>query len=90
MAEMVFQYDIKTSAPNKDAEAMVKTIRDKLPSEYRMMEKVEIKELYFGIKAAVIQIVCDAADGSLQDKLENFLTQLEETGEFELSFASRL
>lgn len=90
MAEMVFQYDIKTSAPNKDAEAMVKKIRDKLPEGFRMMEKVEIKELYFGIKAAVIQFVCDAADGSLQDQLENYLTGLEETGEWELSFTSRL
>ncbi len=90
MAKMVFQYDIKTPQPNADVDAMVEAIRKGLSEEFQMMEKVDISNLYFGIKSARVQFMCDAADGTLQDKLENYLNGLEETGEMELSFTSRL
>lgn len=92
MAKMAFQYDIKTPAPNADADAMVQTIRDNKPEAYTMMEKVDIKELFYGIKAVVVQFMAEEGDG-VQDTLENWLNELKDagtTGEWELSFISRL
>ena len=89
MAEMVLQYLIKTPEPNQDADLMVSTIKEKLPEGYKMMEKYTIKPLYFGIKAAEIQILTEEGEGK-QDILENFLTDLDITGEYELTFISRL
>lgn len=89
MGKMVFQYDIKTPQPNFDVDIMIKAIKDNLPKEFIMQEKVDVKNLYFGIKAAVCQFVCGEEEG-LQDILENYISSLEETGEWELSFTSRL
>lgn len=89
MAQVLYQYDIKTPEPNADADAMVKLIRDNLPEEYTMQDGVEIKPMFFGIKAAVCQFICDESDG-LQDQLENFLSNLEGLGEYELSYTTRL
>ena len=89
MAEMVLQYLIKTPEPNQDADLMVTTIREKLPEGYKMMEKFTIKPLYFGIKAAEIQFITEEGEGK-QDTLENFIADLEITGEFELTFITRL
>ena len=89
MAEMVLQYLIKTPEPNTDADAMVSVIRESLPEAYRMMEKVEIKLLYFGIKAAEMQFITEEGEG-VQDILENYLNDLAETGELELTFITRL
>ncbi len=86
---MVLQYLIKTPQPGADAEAMVEEIKKNLPEGYQMMEKYEIKPLYFGIKAAEIQFLVEEGDGK-QDTLENFLNDLEAAGEFELTFISRL
>lgn len=89
MAKMVYQYDVKTPSPNVDAETMIENIRANVPEEYQLQQKVEIKPMFFGIKAAICQFVCDDDEG-LQDKLENFLTELDGVGEWELSFISRL
>ncbi|MCY3412256.1 MAG: hypothetical protein INQ03_11535 [Candidatus Heimdallarchaeota archaeon] len=92
MAKQAFQYDIKTPAPGADADAMVQAIRDAVPEAYTMMEKVEVKELFFGIKAAVVQFMADEGMG-VQDDLENWLNELKDnevTGEWELTFTSRL
>lgn len=89
MAKVLYQYDIKTPRPDVDAEAMVKMIKDNLPEEYTMQDKPEIKPMFFGIKAAVCQFISPEDDG-LQDKLENFLTELNGLGEFELTFTTRL
>jgi translation elongation factor EF-1beta len=89
MAEMVLQYLIKTPEPNADADAMVAVIRKKLPDGYRMMEKVDITPLYFGIKAAEMQFITEEGEG-VQDILENYLNDLADTGELELTFITRL
>ena len=86
---MVLQYSIKTPEPNADADAMVDVIRKNLPEGYKMMEKVDIKLLYFGIKAAEMQFLTEEGDG-VQDILENYLNDLTETGELELTFITRL
>ncbi|MHA2089659.1 MAG: hypothetical protein ACW98K_02270 [Candidatus Kariarchaeaceae archaeon] len=90
MGRMVFQYDVKTPNPDIDAEDMAENIRAGLPDDYVMQQKVEIKPMFFGIKAAICQFVCSDEDGSLQDKLENYLANLDGVGEFELSFTSKL
>ncbi|MCE7735958.1 MAG: hypothetical protein GPJ54_13840 [Candidatus Heimdallarchaeota archaeon] len=89
MAQVLYQYDIKTPSPDVDAEAMVKMIREKLPEGFTMQDKPEIKPMFFGIKAAVCQFIIPEDDG-LQDKLENFLTDLDGLGEYELTFTTRL
>lgn len=92
MAKQAFQYDIKTPAPNTDADAMVKEIRENVPEAYQMMEKVDVKELFFGIKAATVQFMAEEGMG-VQDTLENWLNDMKEagtTGEWELTFTSRL
>ena len=89
MAEMVLQYSIKTPEPNADVDAMVALIRNNLPEGYKMMEKVDIKPLYFGIKAAEMQFLTEEGDG-VQDILENYLNEFAETGELELTFITRL
>lgn len=89
MAKVLYQYDVKTPSPDADAEAMVQKIRENLPEEYSMQDGTEIKLMFFGIKAAVCQFISPEDDG-LQDKLENYLTNLEGVGEFELSFTTRL
>lgn len=90
MGQVLYQYDIKTPQPNADAEAMVDKIREELPEEYILQQKVDIKELYFGIKAAVCQFVVDEDIEGAQDKLENLLTEMDATGEYELTFTTRL
>ena len=90
MAQVLYQYDIKTPEPNADVNEMVDSIRANLPSDVLMQEKVEIKKLYFGIQAAVCQFVVDEKLEGKQDELENFLNDLETAGEFELSFTTRL
>ena len=47
MGKMVYQYDIKTPDPDTEAENMIKLIRENLPEEYVMQEKVEIKPMFF-------------------------------------------
>lgn len=89
MAKVLYQYDIKTPSPDVDVETMVKSIKDNLPEEYTMQDNPEIKPMFFGIKAAICQFISPEDDG-LQDKLENFLTELEGLGEYELSFTTRL
>ncbi|OLS19056.1 MAG: Elongation factor 1-beta [Candidatus Heimdallarchaeota archaeon LC_2] len=89
MAKVLYQYDVKTPSPDVDAEAMVLKIRENLPEEYSMQDGTEIKPMFFGIKAAVCQFI-SPEDNGLQDKLENYLTNLEGVGEFELSFTTRL
>lgn len=83
------QYDVKTPSPDADIEAMIQDIRNNLMEGFIMQEKVEIKPLFFGIKAAVCQFVTDE-DPERQDQIENYLNNLESTGEWELSFISRL
>ncbi len=90
MGQMLFQYDIKTPSPDVAAEEMVKIIRVNLPEEFALQQQVEIKPMFFGIKAAICQFTCSDEDGTLQDKLENFLTDMNGLGEFELSFTTRL
>lgn len=90
MGKMLYQYDIKTPQPNADVDAMISTIRTGLPEHVVMQEHVEVKELYFGIKAAVCQFVCPEDIDGIQDTLENYLTELDATGEYELSFTTRL
>jgi len=89
MAEMVLQYSIKTPEPNTDVDNMVSIIRENLPEGYKMMEQVTITPLYFGIKAAEMQFLVEEGDGK-QDVLENYLNEIPETGELELTFISRL
>ncbi|MHA2250569.1 MAG: hypothetical protein ACXAD7_09405 [Candidatus Kariarchaeaceae archaeon] len=90
MGQMLLQYDIKTPSPDVDADDMIKNIRENLPEDYILQEKVEVKPMFFGIKAAVCQFVCSDKDGTLQDKLENYLNDLEGLGEYELSFVTKL
>ncbi len=89
MAQVLYQYDIKTPSPDVDADVMVKMIRDNLPEGFTMQDKPEIKPMFFGIKAAICQFIIPEDDG-LQDKLENFLTDLAGLGEYELTFTTRL
>jgi translation elongation factor EF-1beta len=90
MGQVLYQYDIKTPGPNKDVNAMVDVIRNNLPEHVTMQEKVEIKKLYFGIEAAVCQFTTPEDVEGIQDTLENYLNELEETGELELTFTTRL
>ncbi len=89
MGKMVYQYDVKTPSPDVEAEDMVKAIRANTPDGYQLQEKVEIKPMFFGIKAAVCQFVCSDDEG-MQDPLEDFLSNLEAAGDWELTFISRL
>ncbi|MHA2098629.1 MAG: hypothetical protein ACW99A_08070 [Candidatus Kariarchaeaceae archaeon] len=89
MAKVLYQYDIKTPSPDVDVDVMVKLIRSNLPEEYTMQDNPEIKPMFFGIKAAVCQFISPEDDG-LQDKLENFLSDLAGLGEYELTFTTRL
>lgn len=87
---MVLQYEIKTPSPDTNIDQMINLIRDNLAEEFVMQQKVDVKPMFFGIKSAVCQFVCSDEDGTLQDKLENYLTEIEGLGEFELTFASKL
>ena len=90
MGQVLYQYDIKTPEPNYDTQKMLDSIRLNLPEGVIMQDKAEIKKLYFGIEAAICQFICPEEVEGIQDRLENYIRELKETGEFELSFTTRL
>lgn len=90
MGKILYQYEIKTPEPNFDVDKMIATIRENLDERVQFQEKVETKDLYYGIKAAVCQFVVPEDAEGIQDELENYLSELEETGEYELTFTTRL
>ncbi len=86
------QYDIKGKSPDTDMDKVAEKVREKLPSldtRFKMQLGVEIKPLFFGIKAAVAQFILPEEDG-VQDKLEEWLLKQEGVADIELSFTTRL
>lgn len=93
MANVLYQYDIMTPSPKYDTEKMIKAIRADLPEHVTMQEKVDIEDAFFGIQKLTVQFVCPEDQEGIQDVVENYLDDLknaEKTGEWELSFTTRL
>ena len=93
MGKVLYQYDIMTPSPKYDTDSMIAVVRENLPEHVVMQEKVDIADAFFGIQKLTMQFVCPEDVEGIQDTLENYLDSLKEdekTGEWELSFATRL
>ena len=93
MANVLYQYDIMTPSPKYDTDKMISDVKAELPEHVNMQEKVDIADAFFGIQKLTIQFVCPEDVEGIQDTLENYLDELkdtEKTGEWELSFTTRL
>lgn len=92
MGEIMCQYDLNGAAQTTDLNDVAEKIRADLhmvDERIQMQKGVEIKPLFFGIKAAVVQFIIPEEDG-MQDKLEEFLLSRDGISEIELSFTTRL
>ena len=93
MANVLYQYDIMTPEPKYDTDKMIADIRSDIPEHVTMQEKVDIEDAFYGIQKLTVQFVAPEEQEGIQDTLENYLDELtnsEKTGEWELSFTTRL
>jgi translation elongation factor aEF-1 beta len=92
MGEIMCQFDLKGESPDTDLNKVVEDIRSSIAEvdeRIKIQNNHEIKPLFFGIKAAVLQFVIPEEDG-IQDKLEEWLMDKDGISEIELSFTTRL
>lgn len=93
MGRVLYQYDIMTPTPKYDTDRMISDVQSKLPENVLMQQKVDIADAFFGIQKLTMQFVCPEDVEGIQDILENYLDKIKEeelTGEWELSFTSRI
>ena len=93
MGRVLYQYDIMTPTPKYDTDRMIADVKSKLPENVLMQQKVDIADAFFGIQKLTMQFVCPEDVEGIQDILENYLDKIKEeelTGEWELSFTSRI
>lgn len=93
MGRVLYQYDIMTPTPKYDTDRMISDVKSNLPENVLMQQKVDIADAFFGIQKLTMQFVCPEDVEGIQDILENYLDKIKEeelTGEWELSFTSRI
>jgi len=93
MGKVLYQFDIMTPSPKYDTDKMIADVKENLPEHVLMQEKVDIKDAFYGIQKLTFQFVCPEEEEGIQDTVENYLDELkdaEKTGEWELSFTTRL
>ena len=93
MGRVLYQYDIMTPTPKYDTDRTISDVKSKLPENVLMQQKVDIADAFFGIQKLTMQFVCPEDVEGIQDILENYLDKIKEeelTGEWELSFTSRI
>jgi len=88
-AEVALVYRVLPKSVEVDVEKLKETIVNRLAPKYRV-DKVEVEEVGFGIKALRFYIRMPESDEYSSDEVEEILRSVEGVGGFELEYFSRL
>lgn len=89
MAQIYYVYRITPNRADVDYEKLKETIKSKLEPKYTV-RGIEEEEIGFGIKALKIHITMPESDEYSSDEIENILSQIEDVGNIELEYFTRL
>ncbi|MFN7106511.1 MAG: elongation factor 1-beta [Pyrobaculum sp.] len=88
-AEVALVYRVLPDNTDVDIEKLREKIANKLSPKYKI-DKVEIEEIGFGIKALRFFIRMPESDEYSSDEVEEILRTVEGVGNFELEYFSRI
>jgi len=88
-AEVALVYRVLPESVEVDVEKLKEVILNRLAPKYRV-DKVEVEEIGFGIKALRLYIRMPESDEYSSDEVEEILRSVEGVGGFELEYFSRL
>jgi len=88
-AEVALVYRVLPESVEVDVEKLKEAIVDRLAPKYKV-DKVEVEEVGFGIKALRFYIRMPESDEYSSDEVEEILRSVEGVGGFELEYFSRL
>lgn len=88
-AEVALVYRVLPESVEVDVEKLKETIVNRLAPKYKV-DKVEVEEIGFGIKALRFYIRMPESDEYSSDEVEEILRSVEGVGGFELEYFSRL
>jgi len=88
-AEVALVYRVLPESVEVDVEKLKEAIVNRLAPKYRV-DKVEVEEIGFGIKALRLYIRMPESDEYSSDEVEEILRSVEGVGGFELEYFSRL
>jgi len=88
-AEVALVYRVLPESVEVDVEKLKEAVINKLAPRYKV-DKVEVEEVGFGIKALRFYIRMPESDEYSSDEVEEILRSVEGVGGFELEYFSRL
>jgi len=88
-AEVALVYRVLPESVEVDVEKLKEAVINKLAPRYKV-DKVEVEEIGFGIKALRFYIRMPESDEYSSDEVEEILRSVEGVGGFELEYFSRL
>ncbi|ABO09529.1 elongation factor 1-beta [Pyrobaculum calidifontis] len=88
-AEVALVYRVLPESVEVDVEKLKEAIVNRLAPKYKV-DKVEVEEIGFGIKALRFYIRMPESDEYSSDEVEEILRSVEGVGGFELEYFSRL
>jgi len=88
-AEVALVYRVLPESVEVDVEKLKEAIVDRLAPKYKV-DKVEVEEVGFGIKALRFYIRMPESDEYSSDEVEEILRSVDGVGGFELEYFSRL
>jgi len=88
-AEVALIYRVLPESVEVDVEKLKETVVNRLAPKYKV-DKVEVEEIGFGIKALRFYIRMPESDEYSSDEVEEILRSVEGVGGFELEYFSRL
>jgi elongation factor 1-beta len=88
-AEVALVYRVLPESAEVDVEKLKTAVINKLAPKYRV-DKVEVEEIGFGIKALRFFIRMPESEEYSSDEVEELLRSVEGVGSFELEYFSRL
>jgi elongation factor 1-beta len=88
-AEVALVYRVLPESVEVDVEKLKNAIINKLSPRYKV-DKVEVEEIGFGIKALRFYVRMPESEEYSSDEVEELLRSVEGVGSFELEYFSRL
>jgi len=88
-AEVALVYRVLPESVEVDVEKLKEAVVNRLAPKYKV-DKVEVEEIGFGIKALRFYIRMPESDEYSSDEVEEILRSVEGVGGFELEYFSRL
>jgi elongation factor 1-beta len=88
-AEVALVYRVLPESAEVDVEKLKNAVINKLAPKYKV-DKVEVEEIGFGIKALRFFVRMPESEEYSSDEVEELLRSIEGVGSFELEYFSRL